>query len=754
MVSEPSNVSVRFEVALQVPSKAPFRGQVKLTRQGASDAQGTDSEISVVIEAGREARIALPAGSAWEAQITAPGFWVRRFSFPVAASGDQVQRLEAWPLGKVVGRLVSAEKPPALPKKLVVTTLPLRNSAKNRAVPKGEIECPVDREGRFGCELPAATYDLSVFAESFIPLYSWDVAVAGGRETDLKTLTLRRGASLAGWVGVTGDGVVDPDRCRVVVSPTVALGGGDIGAIEKLSLMGRESRVNGRGFFQFVGLAPGTYTIGVEQEGALAEPRGPIRVAAGGETYLAEPFLLEAPLDLELVVEPAKDWLGQPWAVHVERSLGRGDLRTETVFEGRTSGEGVARAMRQKRGHFTVRISDSVGQKMLTEHDLIFNSPADARRVFEVPWVEVEGRILLGDRPLRATLWFGGKSGLSSIRFESDEEGRFSGALSRDGHWRIDVAAVAPPISLELQRRIEAREGRAEIEIEIPNTRLFGRVVGASGQPETEAVVSVLESDGSSQILFAEKSGRFDVRGVAPGLVSLGAESRRGGLSSDEQVLRLANGAEIGPIELELRDQAKFTGRVLSARGVEGGATVTVIGARPARYGYGRTRTSPDGKFEAKLPTSVEAAIAVVGALGSALTAFDLRPGASVDLFVPGGGGTIELDLGPSLGRRVTEGDAWLMLFQNGLELPLQTVSDWARSHGEPYSDGGVSRVSELAAGEYLACVVPLSARAPLTRSGWSPNLAVECRSGQLVPGGVLRLTFGKGDEKSTAGGS
>ncbi len=748
VVFKPLSVSVRFEVALQAPSKAPVRGRVKLTRQGARDAEGTDSEVSVAIEAGRETRIALPAGSAWEAQVVAPGFWVRRFSFPVAGVGDQVQRLDVWPLGSVVGRLVSAEKPPALPKKLVVTTLPLRSTAKNRAVPKGEIECPVDLEGRFRCEMPAATYDLSVFVETFIPLYSWDVSVAGGGETDLKTLTLRRGASLAGWVAAGAEGVVDPEKCRVILSPTVASGGADIGAIEKLSLMGREAKVNGRGFFQFVGLAPGSYIVGVEQEGALGEPRGPIQVAAGGETYLPEPFLLEAPLDLELVVEPAKDWLGRSWAVKVERSLGPGDPRTETVFEGNTSADGVARARRQKRGMFTVRVSDSTGQKMLTEYNLVFNSPADARRVFEIPWIEVEGSVRLGDEPLQASLWFGGRSGPTSIRIDTDKEGRFAGALSREGHWRIDLAAESPPIALQLRRTLEAKKGMARLEIEVPDTRIFGRVVGPSGQPEPHAMVSALESDGSSQILSADNTGNFELRGVAPGELGLVAETLQGDLAGDQVILAVGKDSEIGPVELRLQKKARFAGRVLTAHGAAAGAAVTVLGIRPARFGSDRARAAADGSFEARLPAGTESAEAVVAALGSALTAFELKPGPSVDLTVVELGGRVEVTLGAPFARRVSEEGAFLMLFQNGLELPPYVLSAWARSHGESSSLGGRRHFPALAPGSYSACLVPVSSFLDLSQTGWSPKLAIECRSGSLAPGGTLRLEFGKSDEK------
>jgi hypothetical protein len=314
--------------------------------------------------------------------------------------------------------------------------------------------------------------------------------------------------------------------------------------------------------------------------------------------------------------------------------------------------------------------------------------------------------------------------------------------LIRDGHWRIEVKA--PPLSLEVHRTIEARNGRAEIEIEIPTTRLFGRVIDAAGHPLAKAMVTALDRDGANQWVFADASGQFEIRGVAPGQVTLGSEARSGGFFSEERLLTLPRGGELGPIELALRAPLRFAGRVTSARGAESGARVTVLGVGPIRYDYVESRTAKDGSFEAEVPTAVEDAVAVVGAMGSALTAFKIQAGRKVDLSIPKIGGTVEISFGPSFGRRVAEGDLSLLLLQNGLELPQPKLADWANRHGEPTSRGQDRRFSDLAPAEYSACLIPLSAQLDLVRSGWSPKLAAECRSGSLAPGGTLRLAFDK----------
>ncbi len=284
-----------------------------------------------------------------------------------------------------------------------------------------------------------------------------------GEADHLKTPALHRGASLSGWVKADSGVVLDPARCRVVFTPHERVDPEDTLAVEAVARMNREAKVDARGFFQVLDLIPGEYKIHAEQDDALAEDRGTIQVAKGAAVVLSAPFLLEPPLDLEIAVKPAKDWHGRPWVVHVERS----GYRPETSVGAFTSEEGIARFPRQHRGLYMVNISDAVGEGRVTARDLYFDVPT-ARREFPISWVEVEGTIRRDNHPLRAALWFGDSLDLASGLLKSDDEGRFSGTLMRDGTWSIQVKTQAPPLSVDLERTIEAKNGRAEIEIEIP----------------------------------------------------------------------------------------------------------------------------------------------------------------------------------------------------------------------------------------------------------------------------------------------
>ncbi len=733
-VAEPRMVTVRWEFAVKA-AKIPLRGELRLQPKDSATAK----PISLAIEGGHPVRVALPAGSLWEASVAAPGFWVRRLVFRVEDTGEPKQVLEAWPMGRLVGRLVLAERSLPLPKRVLVATQQRGGAAQKRPLLEGTSDCPVDPEGRFECRIPSSTFDLRILADSFVSTYAWDVAIPESGEADLKTLTLRRGASLAGWVEPVAGEVVDPERCRVVLTPRVRVDPEDLRAVEEVSRMNREAKVDARGFFQVMDVIPGEYEVHAKQGGAVSDPKKFVDVSKDDETYLYEPFRLEPPLDLEIAVNPAKDWHGKHWVVYLERS----GFQPETSVSAFTSEEGIARFPGQNRGSFDVAISDAVGEGRLASRDLFFDA-ATARRSFQISWVEVKGRIRQGGRPLFADLRFDGADSAVGL-LHSDEKGRFSGILIRDGWWLIKVKAPIAGLTLELLRTIEARDGRAEIEIELPDTRIFGRVVDATGHSGAKAMVTVVGSGGAMQWIFADPSGRFEFRGVEPGTLSVGAEARRGGFFSEERSLTLMAGGELGPIELALRAPERFVGQVLSDRGAERRARVTVLGVGPLRYDYVDTRTETDGSFEAEVPTANKNAIAIVGAKGTALKAFEIRSGETATLFVPETGGTVEVDLGTSFARRTTEGDLSLVLFQNGMELPALKLDDWTRALRQPIPRGQVRRFVEVAPAEYSACLIPASAQPDRVRNGSSPKLAVECRSGTLGPGGTLALAFGQG---------
>ena len=73
---------------------------------------------------------------------------------------------------------------------------------------------------------------------------------------------------------------------------------------------------------------------------------------------------------------------------------------------------------------------------------------------------------------------------------ESDDEGRFHGILPREGPWKIEVQAAEPAFSTSARAEVDAgRSGKATLDIRLPDTRIFGRVVDEQGKPVARADV-------------------------------------------------------------------------------------------------------------------------------------------------------------------------------------------------------------------------------------------------------------------------
>jgi hypothetical protein len=110
----------------------------------------------------------------------------------------------------------------------------------------------------------------------------------------------------------------------------------------------------------------------------------------------------------------------------------------------------------------------------------------------------LHGTLKLGKEPLAARLWFGGRFGGLSVELESDSDGKFHGVLPKDGWWPIDVESSSPPFKLRTKAKVQALDHeRASVDIVLPATHLFGRVVmDDTGRPAGHADVSLGTDEG------------------------------------------------------------------------------------------------------------------------------------------------------------------------------------------------------------------------------------------------------------------
>ncbi len=739
---------VRFEWVMQGGSTAARVGALRLegvsaSPLAASETAGASRPLSLAVDGEAAVVGALPPGSRWSLSVAIPGYWARPEIVEAGAAGaESVHRIELWPTGRVAGVVRMADRQEPLVSTITVANLLSPLPARKPGLGEQRFACPVDERGRFACELPADGFDLALSADGFVPEYRWAASVAAGRTYDAGTVVLQRGASLAGWVTVE-DGVLSPSRCTVRLVPMIAPGGGRQGVqIEKTA---GSAPVRKDGFFQLRGVAPGSYLLQAEQPGLAPARAFPIAVWPGAESLIKQPLVLRRPLTLELAITPAIDWLGKPWQVRVVRlSDFSANLERRAAYEAAASREGRVVVPGQSPGRYLVDVRDSLGNSLSTDPQLEVTGPDDARREIAIDLVSVEGKLLLGKNPLAATIWFGSPFSTPGVKMSADDKGRFQGVLPRGGRWEVRVESAEPALRASRSTRVVPdRAGRAKVEIDLPDVRLFGHVVDEDGQPVAGAEVG-MDMERCSDSVRTDASGSFSSRGLDTGLVTLVAKASAppGKSLSDAATALLRDGEETGPIELRLRRMRTLTGRVVSPLGPVVGASVAAVPAGSARFEVEESPTDLTGSFSVQLPAQTASAFVYVSAPGDAFRAFQVPvDGSPATLAVDADSGALEVAI-PYSRDEMDEQDIsppWFL--QNGIPVPAAFLRRWALGHGEAYADAAYTslRVGNLAPGGYQVCFAARPSIVAAHRAGWASPPG-RCAAGTLGSGATLRL--------------
>jgi hypothetical protein len=689
-------------------------------------------------KAGEPLRLQLPAGSNWEVAADLPGFWVPRKTLAAGRVGETSRlELELWPLGKISGH-VKVEKSMTMPQGVLVKTVAAPASLKRPPMPPGVLTCPIDKEGSWSCSVPAATFDLVVTAEGFIPHYRWGVEVPPARTLPLGTFQLDRGGSLAAWVVAEG-GTTDPSHTVAKLSFLAACDT-DVKAVLDLDRVAVERPVSKNGFLQITGLAPGSYALEVRQPGLAPARVANVIISQQAETFLPEPLLLTQPIALDFEIMPPLDERGEPWRAQVTRRIEGASLPAPFAYDGPADGEGRFTVSDQSPGWFRVAILDSEDNRVHTEPERQFD--ASARYAIELHRIAVTGRVRLGSEPLAGILWFGGRHGMKRVKMKADEEGRFTGVLSSEGFWVVDVEATDPRFQASTRTEVRPdRSGKAALSIDLPDTRVFGRIVDQQGKPEPRAILWIT-TQGIDQNVQPDGTGTFDVRGLPEGLLALIATGD-GSAQSERALVNAVQGSKVGPLELRLRPIRKLSGTVLSPTGPVAGARIVALANSPA-VGSGQAMTGPGGTFTLELPENVPAVTAVVKAPGFGTQAFPLAlEGKTISLMLSEAAGEIAIAL-PRATAELQQENLRVALFQNGFELPISLLREDASSSSGT-QEAPLLRLANLAPGQYSACF----ARKQVESKGsleHAPKAAVACDSGQLASGAILALTLNSRD--------
>jgi hypothetical protein len=282
-----------------------------------------------------------------------------------------------------------------------------------------------------GANGATSSLDLRLAPEGAAPAYFWGIAVKAGETTDLGTVALKHGGSIVGFARTYRPLGTEP--IRVVVSrETLTDAAGD----ERRMLVDeRTAVVNERGFFQFTQLSSGTYTIKATKPGWSVSQLGDIRVREGTEVDVGEPIILSPLVRLDAWIIPPVDVAGKPWKLRLSKPIPLSNYSRETAeravpADGRLEWDGL------EAGRYRLELLDSAGRRNHAE-DLVIDPPG-LQHSIHLNLVRVRGTVKTGKDALAGSVIFLHDDG-SSLRFATEEDGRFDAVLPRPGDWRRAV---------------------------------------------------------------------------------------------------------------------------------------------------------------------------------------------------------------------------------------------------------------------------------------------------------------------------
>ncbi|HKV09963.1 MAG TPA: carboxypeptidase-like regulatory domain-containing protein [Thermoanaerobaculia bacterium] len=678
----------------------------------------------------------LPVGGTWRLEAQAEGFWAEEQIVLPGKIGQDVIRLRLFPTGVLKARIEPprGESPPT---SLAVRLQPAPGTGGKTGLPKeATLSCPV-REAVWECAVPAGRLDLRIKSEGLIPVYQWGVGVEPGKKKDLGALSLRRGASVAGWVQLEG-GEPPARPVRVALSPQAAAYPDTRYDAERLRSLAWETRTNERGFFQLEGVTPGSYVV-TASDAELAPARvSPVVVREGLQAEILDPIVLARPVSLEVVLDPPLDPYGQPWKLQLYPEQAP-DASVEGSWKGTASEEGRWTQAGLAPGDYQLSVVGDLESRWA--HQEIRLERGGPPVFVEIPVVWIQGKVTLGDEPLAATLWFGGRSGERRIRFDADEKGRFEGVLPEEGTWSLALASEEKELQLSLKpvqvKRLPGKRA-ASVDIRVPDTTLAGEVVDDKGRKVPGAQVSVIRE--GTHLISTDEDGEFEFRGIEPGLA--GVEAQEQDRTSGMVEVTVSEDRDAPRLRLVLRQATQVRGRVSSSAGPVPGAELLAfpsVSDVPFAAGV-EAVTRADGSFILSFPANVQAFHLTVLAPGYAFRMLPVvvERGKALEVPVETSGGTLVLEM-PGLRR---EGPQPL-LAHNGTFTPLPLLSRWLRLQRVQSRDPGRIVIPNMEAGDYSVC---RNAGLEL-RQGKEPP-GDRCVSGFLPPHGELVLRLGGGSDK------
>ena len=310
--------------------------------------------------AGRPMVLCAPAGHTVDAALEIAGLWIRAVLELGGPGSLTAVVMESMASRKISGLLVrgSGKK---TPRAVRVTTLPARGSLLGTEPPPANWTARQTLKGNSSANSRRQLRP-SHRTWPFVPIYLAGVASRSGRSARSWYDPLAPRRLVAGRVAVEG-ARFEPSKTRVRLRPKTASGAPpDPRLAAQREGAELEVAARGDGFFQFVGVPPGSWELEAEQAPLAPARYTDLRVEPEAETVLPEPLVLRPKEALALRIDPPLDWSGRRWKVSVRRRV-EGTDRLESAWHSkvpRTPMDGTDRVRRA--GPLCVSVKDARGQ--------------------------------------------------------------------------------------------------------------------------------------------------------------------------------------------------------------------------------------------------------------------------------------------------------------------------------------------------------------------------------------------------------
>ena len=471
------------------------------------------------------------------------------------------------------------------------------------------VDCAVAKSSHFRCAIPAAgKVDLRFQADQgAAPQYRWGVD-SSSASSDVGELIFTPGGSVSGNITIdSGDRSLKPEKIDVRLVPAITANGGPEADRSIRTFTGT---TNSRGFFQFVGVPAGNYTVIASKSGWSPAYAVGVVVAGAREQVLNEPLVLQRLTAFEAYLVPPTAPSGDPWQVTLKRHspLSRNPL---LIASAPALDTGVWRREALESGSYVIEIKD---RGTTFRRDDIIIRPRDVPLTINITAVEVEGRIQAGDEPVPAHVELYSPRG-GRLKTDTDDSGVFRGVISQEGNWTLELTLRKSRQTLRRKVEIRRRDGeeRARLDVALPAGRISGNVVNEMGGPVKAGVGLSRNGVPISEVVTAE-DGLFEIIGIDEGPAVIQARQREAGESG---AVPISVGDDDSKVTLTLRKETKLTGLVTTSDG-QGVAGAKITFGSPETVYRMPTESSPTGRFELELPATADTVSLTVVAPGLA----------------------------------------------------------------------------------------------------------------------------------------